>query len=837
MRPRPTAWAPPDSSPWRILTMSTHFRLAPLRLTLLILLSFAFAVPGGAEARQAAAGDAGQGRTVEEIRIEGNSRIPDDTISFYLATRAGQPLDLEVAGLDYMALYNTGWFDNLVVRWEEGSAGGVVLIVEVDEKPVLREIRIEGTDKVEVDDFLERLELVDRAIQLNEAVDEQELRQAIEVMEFMLQGDAGLQFVQIDLEMVDVGPGTQDAVYQVIEGDSVRIAQVVFEGNTVFSQRELRWALKRTNESYLLSFLNKNNRYSRAGYEADMFEIGNMYRRRGYLEMRAGDPQIVVFENEDGGQQRLAITIPIEEGPQFRIGAIGVEGNEAFSDEELLEVLDLESGDVFNLQQVRGANESIQTKYADAGYQQVAVVPQPGNTDLEAPGGPTADLIFRVAENGLYRVNRIEFEGNTNTRDFVLRRSFNLHELSRWDQSRYDTSIERLFQLGYFQDVQPELTTAPPGESPDAESPPDPNYGQVDIDVAVQEVGRNQITFGGGLSALEGGFVQFGYTTRNLFGYGQTLSLFGQIGGLRQNVRISFADPYLFGKRLRFGLDLFRDALDFPDFQREGTGFSVRLGRSLNEKETISFFTEYNYEVIDIGDVSATFGGVSSPLFEALFLTEGRRVTSSVRPFFFWADVDNPYLPTEGTRTTVSYEYAGGPMGGTLDFWKARLGTTWWIPIKRQGSGILRQNKQIFVLNVKADWAQPHGDLDEIPIFERFFLGGSQSVRGTRLRSIGPIDDRGNILGGTKSFQYNVEYVFALSPQLRVKAFHDAGQAWLSDEEIRLSEMRRTAGLEFEVFAPVFNVPFRFFWAYNFDPLEIFGEQRSTFEFAIGSTF
>ena len=175
-------------------------------------------------------------------------------------------------------------------------------------------------------------------------------------------------------------------------------------------------------------------------------------------------------------------------------------------------------------------------------------------------------------------------------------------------------------------------------------------------------------------------------------------------------------------------------------------------------------------------------------------------------------------------------------MGGTLDFWRASLRTTWYIPTVTR-SGFIRTPKQIFVLNIRADYAQPLGDLEELPIFERFFLGGSNSVRGTRLRSIGPIDERGNILGGTKGLQYNLEYIFALTPSLRVKGFHDAGQAWLSDEKVSIQDMRRTAGLEFEVFAPVFNVPMRFFWAYNFRPLEIFGEKKSTFEFAIGSTF
>ena len=777
------------------------------------------------------------GRNIEEIRIIGNERFDSDTISFYMASRTGSPFDSNTAQLDYMSLFNTNWFHNLVMRWEEGSTGGIVLIVEVDELPLLRQIRIEGTSKVSVEDFSERLALVERTVTINDPIDEQLLRDNIEVLLFMLQGDDGLQFVQIDLEVLpsELGAGV-DAVYSVIEGDSVRIALVQFEGNTVFSDQELRWAMKRTAEHHFLSFLSKSDRYSRAGYEFDMVELQKLYHRNGYLEFDADEPRIEVFpENRSlwfDDRDRLAITIPIYEGTQYRIGEISIEGNTAFDEAALIQAVGLRPGDILNIEEVQAANKALADKYTNAGYLQVAVAPIPS----EDPSTGIANLTYQVQENSIYRVNRIEFSGNTNTRDFVLRRNLNLHELALWDQRRFDTSIERLWRLGYFQNVEHELVTAAPGESLEPEVPADPEFGSVDVDVKVAEIGRNQISFGGGVSALEGAFVQFGYSTRNLFGYGQTLSLFGQVGKLRQNVRLSFSDPYFLGKRVRFGADVFRDAIDFPSFQRAGTGGSIRFGLPLNLDETIAAFVEYNYEVIDIGNVSSTLGSIASPLYRALFLTKGRRITSSIRPFVFHSTLDNPFLASRGSRTSASFEYAGGPLGGTLDFWRASLRTTWYIPTLTR-AGFVRAPKQILVLNIRADYAEPMGELVELPIFERFFLGGSNSVRGTRLRSIGPIDARGNILGGTKGLQYNIEYIFALTPALRVKGFHDSGQAWLSDAKINFRDMRRTAGLEFEVFAPVFNVPMRFFWAYNFDPLEMFGEQKSTFEFAIGSTF
>jgi outer membrane protein insertion porin family len=784
----------------------------PLLLSLL-----SVAVPASAAAPQ----ESGlpDGRNIEAVRVEGNERFDDDTIRFYLSSRPGRPFDSATAQLDYMSLFNTAWFSNLVMQWEEGTAGGIVVVVEVKELPLLRQVKILGTDKVEVDDFMERL------------------YDNIEILSLMLQGDQGLQFVQVELEIPESElMGGVDAIYHVVEGDSVRIALVNFDGNSLFTDQELRWLMKRTGEHHFMSFLNKNDRYSMAGYEADMIDVRSAYMKRGYINFSYGEPRVEVFEEDRSlwysDVRRLALTIPILEGEQQFVNEILVEGNTHFTDDELLRAVGLIQGDVLDAEELRFAQEAIEKVYTESGYLQIVTAPAP-----EPIGDNMNNIIFRVQENAPYRVNRIEFEGNTHTRDFVMRRNLNLHELARWDQQRYESSVERLWRLGYFQNVEPELATAPPGESLDQDLLPDPEYGTVDLKMKVEEVGRNQISFGGGLSALEGGFVQFGYTTRNLLGYGQTLSLNGQFGKYRQTLRISFADSYFLNKQIRYGADIFRDAIDYPNFRRSGTGFSVRAGRSLNFEETWSAWMEYNYEIIDIGNLGARFGGLSSNVFQSLFLTQGKRTTSSVRPFLHFSDVDSPVLPARGHRSSLSFEYAGGPLGGTLDFWKAFVRTTHWVPTVTTGSGFIRQPKQVVALNVRADWAQPYGGLEEIPIFERFFLGGSNSVRGTRLNSIGPTDDRGNILGGTKALQYNLEYIFILNPSMRVKAFHDAGQAWRESQSPNLSEMRKTAGVEVEVFMPVFNVPFRFFWAHNFDPLELFGETTSTFEFAIGSTF
>ena len=791
-----------------------------------------------------------QGLIVEAVRISGNVSLDIDTIKFYLSTREGAPFDWTTAQLDFRALLNSNFFDDLTMRWEPGTSGGVVIILEVEERPLLRQVRIEGSDKVGQDELLERMEDLEMPVEIDRPIDRPAMRRAGDVLTTMLQGDEGLQFVQVaySTQPSTLGAGV-DAVYDVVEGDTVRIESVYFEGVTEFTQQEMRWMVKKTSEHWLFSFLTKNDRFSPSGFELDHFLIGNEYRRLGYLDIQIGDPVIEVYDIDQpwpfDDKRRLYVTIPIEEGPQYHLRDILFEGNTRFTDAQLTSLVPIFPGDVIDVKGVIDAKDAMESIYSNVGYFQIQVGPVP---DPDPETG-LADIIFTVNENALYTIRRIEFEGNTNTRDYVMRRNLLVHENDLWSQAAVNASKFKIQQLGYFDNIEEEVTvvqdpgnvqTPAPGEMLSVTDPVGPvvqEPGVVDIKMKVSEVGRNQISFGGGISALEGAFVQFGYSTRNLFGRGQTVSFSGQFGGRRTNARVSFSQPHLFDSRVIFGLDFFRDSLDFFDFQRSGSGMSARVGFPLDRAEYTRLFLEYNYEFIDIGDVSFGFGGLSDPLFNALFLQEGKRTTSSFRPFLQYNSIDSPFNPSRGRRSTVSFEMAGGPLGGSLDFFKSILSTTWYIPTKREGRGVGAQVKQIFAFNVDLRFAEPYGDLVLLPIFERFFLGGSNSVRGTRLRSISPVDQFGNIIGGSRALQYNIEYIFQLAGPVRVAAFTDGGAAWDDAIALPLDDLRKTAGFEFRIFMPVFNVPFRFFWAYNFDPLPQFGEERSTFEFAIGTTF
>jgi outer membrane protein insertion porin family len=789
-----------------------------------------------------------QGETIRSIVVQGNRTYETETIKFFLQLREGGTFDWATARADFRTMLNSNFFDDIEMTWERVD-GGIDIIITVEERPLLRDIRIVGTEKEDKDGLVERLELLEMPVTFDQPIDRQLMKRAGDVLTTMLQGEEGLQFVQVTYTEEPAGQGGGvDAVYDVVEGDTVRIENVYFEGATEFTQQELRWLAKKTSEHWLFSFLTKNDRYSPSGWEIDQLQIRNEYSRLGYLDVAFGVPEVEVYEVDRtwplDDTRRLYVRIPIEEGTQYRLGDTIIEGNTRFSDEQLKSLVPIASGDLIDVKGIVDARDAMQNFYSNVGYFQIQITPVPEPRE----GEDVADVRYVVNENALYTVRRIEFEGNTNTRDYVMRRNLQINENDLWSQGRVDSSKFKIQQLGYFDNIEEEVTIVDepggfglaPGQEFDPsqiEAGDEQQTGEVDIKLKVSEVGRNQISFGGGVSALEGAFVQLGYATRNLFGRGQTFSFSGQFGGRTTSARLSFAQPYLFDKSIRFGFDVFRTNLDYIDFQQESNGISTRIGFPLDRTEFTTLYLEYNYTYIDIGDISSSYFGLTDPIYNALFLAEGQRTTSSVRPNIIYNTVNNPFNPSRGRRHTGSFEFAGGPLGGTLDFWKGIFTTTWYIPTKVDGLGVGANVSQIFAFNVDMRFVEPFSGLAVVPIFERFFLGGSTSVRGTQLRAISPVDQFGNVVGGTRAFQYNLEYIFQLANPVRIAVFHDAGAAWDDQFALPLDELRKTAGVEFRVFMPVFNVPFRFFWAYNFDPLPQFGEERSSFEFAIGTTF
>jgi outer membrane protein insertion porin family len=402
-------------------------------------------------------------------------------------------------------------------------------------------------------------------------------------------------------------------------------------------------------------------------------------------------------------------------------------------------------------------------------------------------------------------------------------------------------SIKRVNQLGYFKQMEgaPDIR---PSETAD---------NKVDITFKVEEQNRNQFTFGGGVSGLEGTFINASFSTTNFLGAGETFQIYVQSGKRTKNYSLSVSEPYFLDRPITAGIDLFRRKITYPPYfasvgySQESTGTSLVTGFLVGKWSRA--FLNYTYEVIKIGEVDASefeddpfynpglggslgfgygFGGFDPTLFGDL----GERKESRVTPNFVYNTVDNPWTPRAGMRHTATMVFAGGPLGGTVSYLRPNLEAIVYVPVGRRMS-----------LGMRAEAAliHPYGDTRVLPWYQRYFLGGETQVRGYDIRTIGPTNSQGRLVGGNKFGLFNAEYYFDVFGPLRALLFFDAGQAFLEGQEIRIEDFRVSTGAELRFIMPVLNVPFRLIYAVNPNrsELEKLYVPYSTFKFAVGTTF
>jgi outer membrane protein insertion porin family len=388
-------------------------------------------------------------------------------------------------------------------------------------------------------------------------------------------------------------------------------------------------------------------------------------------------------------------------------------------------------------------------------------------------------------------------------------------------------SVKRLNQLGYFKTLEGSDKDLKVEKARDVEN-------AVDITLALEEQNRNQIQFGAGLSQYEGAFFNLAYTTANLMGKGETLTLTGQKGTRSSVYQVAFSEPYAFGRPITAGIDLYSrkvDLLTSPNtigYSEARSGVNVTTGKAL-WRYSRALLT-YGYEVVDTAvsqDLLDSFEGegTSSP-FSTLFLEAGRHIESRVTPVFSHNTVDSPFTPRSGRRITLSLPIAGGWLGGTTDYIRPEAEAIVYIPHwKRTALGV----------RANAGWVQPYGRTSVLPYYLRYQLGGEYQIRGTDIRTVGPLDSQQRVVGGDKFVLFNAEYYFDILGPVRALLFHDAGQAFAENQPIDLRQLRTSTGAELRVVMPMLNVPFRLIYAWNIYR-DAFQPAR-TFKFAVGTTF
>ncbi|MBV9612574.1 MAG: outer membrane protein assembly factor BamA, partial [Acidobacteriaceae bacterium] len=497
---------------------------------------------------------------IEEIQFRGQHRVPQDTLRALIFTKKGDVYDEEAIHRDFLSLWNTGRFDDLRIEKEKGPSGGVILRFVVTERRTVHTIDYSGNKSISKSEILDRFK--ERKVNLTpeSQYDPGRVQRAKNVLQ-EYEAERGHQYATVTPQIRQVPPGGVDITFAIDEGPKVKVGHIIIDGNHAFSQRDVIRAMKNLKPigiPHSLLFENLFARtYDSTKLDEDSERIRQFYQSRGYFEARVINHSEKVYDVYGHGikvplihpkkpGKRVDITMVVREGDKYYLRNFNFVGMKLFRTPDLIarQVFRMGPGDVFSTEKLQKGMDDLRKLYGNFGY--IDFVPSP---DPEVvPGKDQIDLTMDVDEGRQFFVRRIDFQGNTTTRDRVIRRELVIDEGDLYSQQLLDTSILRLNQLGYFDPLKPE----------DAwQTTRDTKTNTVDLLLKLKERGKNSIQLNGGVSGISGSFIGFSYSTNNFLGLGETLSLGAQIGTLLDNVTFGFTEPYVFDKPIQAGFTIF----------------------------------------------------------------------------------------------------------------------------------------------------------------------------------------------------------------------------------------------------------------------------------------
>ena len=726
-------------------------------------------------------------RIVREVRVRGNLRVEDGLILKKIGTRAGEPLDPRQVREDIRSVYRLGYFEDVVVELDETG----VLTFVVRERPALREWKVEGADHLDPEDIEEKMPLERRRILKEGDVE----KGADAIRELYREKGYYLAEVTPEIVPVDDDKNHVDVVYRVKEGQKVRLKDLHLMGVERVDEEDLRDYLA-LRPAGAWSWLTGSGTFKPADLERDQEVIRAYYLNHGFAEVEVLEPLVTLTRD----RRWLRVDIPVEEGVRYRVGRISFSGDLEFPEDELRRAAGLERGRVFRSDDFRKAHQAITDLYADAGYAFVEVEPR---TDLDRENR-TVSVDFRIHKGDRVRIGRIEIRGNTKTRDRVVRREMRLAEGDLYSISAIRKSQRRIRNLGFFEKVNLRTRRRP-------------GTNLVDLIVEVEEKATGAFTFGAGYSSVDKIIGMLSVSQRNFLGLGYQLSAEANFGSTRETYSLTFNNPRVFDTEVYAGIDLYKSIRTYTDYDKFSIGGALKLGTSFTEEWKVRGI--YRWERAEVKNVSEF---ASDTIRDQI----GTTITSSVTGLLLYDSRDNPWEPHSGSRSDWSVEWAGGLLAGDAAFlkygWDASRYTPLWF------DHVLHLHGRIGF--VHALQGRP------IPVYERYYLGGINSLRGFPYRSVGPEDpDTGDIVGGDKELLFNVEYLFPLIKEAKVRGvvFFDAGNAWAEGEAYLSTGLRMSAGAGVRWFSPL--GPLRLEWGYVLDRKE--GEDRARWEFTIGGFF
>ncbi|MBL7684499.1 MAG: outer membrane protein assembly factor BamA [Deltaproteobacteria bacterium] len=733
---------------------------------------------------------------IQSVSVTGNSKIDSSTIESAIQTKAGSVYSREKVNQDIKNIYELGLFSEVQADKQESSSG-IKLVYIVTEKPIISRIVIEGSKEVSKNKIED--EITQKPFQV---LDEKKVSESKEKIK-QLYTKEGLGFASINTEVRSIsGKNEADLVFKITENKGAQVRKISFDGNTVFSSGKLRRMMK-TKEKGILSFLTGSGKYRDEAIERDVAFITYQYLNQGYIKAQVDKPIVTPIENGKG----VELKFRINEGLRYKVRNITFSGDVLTTPEEILARFDTLKGNYYSHKLMESDLQKINDLYGNQGYAFANIRPQPFPDDATKE----VDININVEKGQKITVEKINITGNTITRDKVIRRELKVTENSLYSEDLVRKSKQRLEALGYFSEVE---FSTPKGSSDD----------KLVLNINVKEKPTGSFSVGAGYSSAESFLLTASISKQNFMGLGINGSVLAEVSKKRQQFSLQYFDPYFLDSRFIFSGNISKLLTRFDDFDRDALGGEVNIGRQLFDYT--SFSLGYRIEDVKVDNFSLvvpeffkknTSGITSSLLFSVSRDTRNNRITA-----------------TKGTFNQFSLEWAG--LGGSNKFLRMDGNSRFFLPVPFPKGSVLKANARIGYIQSLEN--------DPVPLFERYFTGGINSLRGFTPRSIGPSvqippsptgADTNFIYGGNKLLVMNLEYEFPIYDPagFRGVVFLDAGNAYAEEQKLNPLNIRANYG-----FGVRWNSPFgplRFEWGLPFKRKA--GEDKIVFNFTIGTLF
>ena len=741
-----------------------------------------------------------------DIRIDGLKRVSSGSVFDALTIQPGERVTDADISMATRALFETGFFDQVEVR-----ADGDVLVIEVTERPAVSRIDIEGNQAIKSEDLLDSLRragIVEGDVLKRATLDQ--LEQAIQRQ----YTSRGRYDATVSSEIIEQDRNRVGLKISIFEGSVATISRIAIVGNESFDDDTLLDEMSLT-EPGLFTWFSGSDNYETEKLNADVEAIRSYYLNRGYVNVEVSEPQVELSEN----LEEVFITITVNERQEFFVGSVNIGGDQPIDLSSAVEEMTLQTGEVFSRRLVNEAVSTMSEKLGDAGYAraQVRAVPEI-NEETE-----TVDVTLVVTPGPLVYVRRVEFRGNTDTSDVVLRREIPQLEASVSSAAAIEKGRINLQRLGFFSLVR--VSTRPVPDQAD----------QVDVVYEVKEQASGSLSASVGFSQGEGVLLGAAVSQKNFLGSGYAVSFSLQNSSSTKEARFSFTDQYYTIDGVSRGVDLYFAQTDFDDtgtadYSTDETGLGLTFGYPVSDESRIS--TSFS---IQNTNLDAKASGSRATYIDSFFTSEGLSSSATSADFveykvgaaYSYDTLNKAFLPTAGTRHRVSFDMS--IPGSDLEYYTTSyLGETY-VPVLDKEDVSLK-------FKTRLGYGEGFGDSSGLPFLKNFFAGGIRSVRGYQYNSLGPLDNNneqvgGNVLvTGTAALQFPMPGVKE-TDQARLSLFSDVGQVY--DDSVELGDLRYSAGIALAWMTPIGPLSFTYASALNSESTD----ETEGFQFSIGSTF